>query len=128
MNTASQAGLTPVPGWLASYSMTKFAVVGLSLALRSAGADFGVRVTAVCPGWTDTPILDKLGPEDLPIPPSVTRAPSLRSMLAENHMSIYSPDRLATDILNGMRKNKAVIAAPRTTRAQWWFWRLAPEM
>ena len=46
-------------GLLTSYVMTKHAVVGLSLALRSEAAAHGVGVTAVCPSAVDTPILDK---------------------------------------------------------------------
>lgn len=34
--------------------MTKFAVVGLSHALRQAGFDQGIRCTAVCPGFVAT--------------------------------------------------------------------------
>jgi len=32
----------------------------------SAGAAYGLRVTAVCPGVVETPILDEGGPDDLP--------------------------------------------------------------
>ena len=46
-------------GLLTSYVMTKHAVVGLSLALRSEAAANGVGVTVVCPSAVDTPILDK---------------------------------------------------------------------
>ena len=71
VNVASLAGLMPGSGLIAPYTTSKYAVVGLSLALRAAGADAGVRVSAVCPGWIDTPIIDKRGPEDLPAPPSL---------------------------------------------------------
>jgi NAD(P)-dependent dehydrogenase (short-subunit alcohol dehydrogenase family) len=45
VNTASLAGLGPGLGTLAPYNATKYGVVGLSLSLRSAGADFGVLCT-----------------------------------------------------------------------------------
>src|SRR6266851_10472536 len=67
INTASMAGLVPSPG-LTPYAMTKHAVVGLSLSLRVEAAAYGVRVTAVCPGVVETPILDQGGPDDLPKP------------------------------------------------------------
>jgi short chain dehydrogenase len=51
------------------YAMTKDAAVGLSLSLRAEAAAYGVRVTAVCSGVVETPILDKGGPDD---PPTVT--------------------------------------------------------
>ena len=58
VNTASMGGLMAA-GLLTSYVMTKHAVVGLSLALRSEAAAHGVGVTAICPAAVDTPILDK---------------------------------------------------------------------
>ena len=58
VNTASMGGLMAA-GLLTSYVMTKHAVVGLSLALRSEAAAHGVGVTAICPAAVNTPILDK---------------------------------------------------------------------
>ena len=40
------------------YSTTKHAVVGLSTTLRPEAALHGVRVSVLCPGPVDTPILD----------------------------------------------------------------------
>lgn len=128
VNTASLAGLTPVPGWLAPYSTTKFAVVGLSLALRSALADFGVQVHAVCPGFIDTPILDTRGPDDLPMPPSVADSPTLRANMATMKIKPYPVDRLAEDVLAGVRRNRPVIVAPRSAHLQWLAWRLIPPV
>jgi NAD(P)-dependent dehydrogenase (short-subunit alcohol dehydrogenase family) len=128
VNTASLAGLAPVPGWLAPYSTTKFAVVGLSLALRAALADSGVQVHAVCPGFIDTPILDKKGPEDLPIPPSVANSPTLRANLATFKIKAYPADRLAEDVLTAIAKNSPIITAPRSAHIQWLLWRLAPRV
>src|SRR5580693_1197639 len=65
VNTASLAGLLPSP-MLTPYGMTKHGVVGLSESLRMEGADHGVRVSVVCPGVIDTPLLDKGNPPDLP--------------------------------------------------------------
>ncbi len=75
-NVASVAGLIPSPGQMAPYATTKFGVVGLSRALRAAGADHGIRVTAL-PGFIDTPLLDGAWPEGLPIPPRSPRHPPL---------------------------------------------------
>jgi NAD(P)-dependent dehydrogenase (short-subunit alcohol dehydrogenase family) len=58
VNTASMGGLMAA-GLLTSYVMTKHAVVGLSLALRSEAAAHHVGVTAICPAAVNTPILDK---------------------------------------------------------------------
>ena len=67
INTASLAGLLPTPLGT-PYGMTKHAVVGLSVSLRAEAAAYGVRVSALCPGVIETPILDSKGPEDLPRP------------------------------------------------------------
>ena len=64
VNVASMAGLAPTP-LTAAYTMTKHGVVGLSTTLRPEAAMHGVRVTVVCPGAIETPILDKGAPADL---------------------------------------------------------------
>src|SRR3954447_14933818 len=65
VNVASGAGLV-APPFVAAYAMTKHAVVGLSTALRAEAALHGVRVSVLCPGAVDTPILDRLPDADLP--------------------------------------------------------------
>ena len=65
VNTASTAGLAPAV-LVAAYSASKHAVVGLTGALRPEAARFGVRVSVMCPGAVDTPILDAGPPADLP--------------------------------------------------------------
>lgn len=115
VNTASIAGAVPCPGQMATYATTKFAVIGLSLALRAAGADHGVRVSALCPGWTDTTVLDRRGPDDLPLPPSA-QGPSVRRLLADQRIGVYPAERLAADTLRGIDANRALIVAPRPAR------------
>ncbi len=41
-------------GGLASYSMSKFALMSLCQTMRNEGWDKGIRVTAICPGWVNT--------------------------------------------------------------------------
>ena len=55
--TASLAGLTGMPGDPA-YTATKHAVVGWVRAAAPALAARGIRLNALCPGFTDTPIVD----------------------------------------------------------------------
>jgi short-subunit dehydrogenase len=124
---ASLAGLLPGSGLAVPYATTKFAVVGLSLALRAAGADAGVRVSAVCPGWIDTPIIDKRGPEDLPAPPSLA-AVEIRQVLVEQRVRLYPAERLAQDVLQGIDRNRAVIIAPMSARMAALIARLAPRL
>ncbi len=47
-------------GNLAGYSMSKFALMGLCQTMRNEGWDKGIRVTAICPGWVNTDMSDKV--------------------------------------------------------------------
>ena len=124
VNTASLAGLIPSP-YLAPYAATKHAVVGLSLSLRAEAKRNGVKVTAVCPGFVDTPILDKEGPDDLPKPSLTGNA---REMASQVPGGLYSPDSLAADILRGVDRNRPIVIAPRTARVAWRMHRLSPAV
>jgi NAD(P)-dependent dehydrogenase (short-subunit alcohol dehydrogenase family) len=125
VNIGSVAGLTPPP-YLAPYVATKHAVVGLSLALRGEAKAHNVGVTVVCPGWTDTPILDSTGPDDLPRPASLPEG-GVREA-AEKMGKLYSPADLAQDIIRGIDRNKAMVVTPRQARILWRAMRIAPTV
>jgi NAD(P)-dependent dehydrogenase (short-subunit alcohol dehydrogenase family) len=55
--TASLAGLTGMPGDPA-YTATKHAVVGWVRAAAPALEERGIRLNALCPGFTDTPLVE----------------------------------------------------------------------
>ncbi|MCP4709232.1 MAG: SDR family oxidoreductase, partial [Planctomycetes bacterium] len=57
VNTASMAGLMIIP-LMVSYVAAKYAVVGLSKSLRVEAAPLGIRVSVICPGVIDTPIVE----------------------------------------------------------------------
>jgi NAD(P)-dependent dehydrogenase (short-subunit alcohol dehydrogenase family) len=123
VNTASIAGLIAAP-YLTPYVATKHAVVGLSMALRGEAKAHNVGVTVVCPGWTDTAILDSTGPDDLPKPASTPEGGVRES--AEKMGKLYSPAALAQDVLNAIDKNKAMVVTPRKFRVMWRLQRLSP--
>ena len=56
VNVASVAGLNAFPAH-AAYAASKHAVVGLTRTVALEVAQSGVRVNAVCPGFTDTPMV-----------------------------------------------------------------------
>ncbi len=120
VNTASLAGLVPGPS-LAPYAAAKHAVVGLSLSLRAEGASRGVRVSAVCPGFVDTPLLGRVNP-GLPQTQTGANAAALARLLGR----LYEADPLAQDVLAGVERNRALIVAPRSARIAWRMTRYAP--
>jgi NAD(P)-dependent dehydrogenase (short-subunit alcohol dehydrogenase family) len=78
--TASLAGLTGMPGDPA-YTATKHAVVGWVRAAAPALEARGIRLNALCPGFTDTPIVDTelRGRLDIPLmEPSFVAEAALR--------------------------------------------------
>jgi NAD(P)-dependent dehydrogenase (short-subunit alcohol dehydrogenase family) len=124
INTASTAGLVPAPGTV-PYGTTKWAVVGLSLSLRVEGAAKGVRVSVVCPGWVDTPILDTGVPADLPVVPCL-KGRDVRALLRKADTRLLRPQDLADQVMRGVDRNRAVIVAPLQARVLWWLMRLSP--
>src|ERR1700681_3725587 len=124
VNTASLAGLLPAP-LLTPYGMTKHAVVGLSTSLRMEAAAHGVRVTVVCPGVIETPLLDKTNPPDLP---EVPAAPGVRALLTAVIGKAYPAASLAEDVLDGVARNRPIVVTPLHARIPWRLYRLSPRL
>jgi NAD(P)-dependent dehydrogenase (short-subunit alcohol dehydrogenase family) len=105
VNVASLAGLLPTP-LVAPYGTTKQAVIGLSMALRAEAAGRGVHVSVVCPSFVDTNMTNPA-------------AGPVRKLF-------YNADRLAADVLHGVKANKGYIVAPRSARLMWRLQRTSP--
>ncbi len=111
INMASAAGYTPVPG-LSTYGATKFAVLGLTQALRMELGGTPIGVTVVCPGVVDTDIVRASRMRgDL-----ATEASRQRTIDAYVKRG-YGPERVARNILKAIDKDRAV--APVSPEA--WF-------
>jgi NAD(P)-dependent dehydrogenase (short-subunit alcohol dehydrogenase family) len=123
VNTASLAGLGPAP-LLAPYALTKHAVVGLSASLRVEAAPFGVRVSALCPGAIETPILATRLPQDLPS----WWVPDVRRYLTRLSGAPYPVDQMAQETLAAVARNQGVIVIPRRARIAWLLGRLLPSL
>jgi NAD(P)-dependent dehydrogenase (short-subunit alcohol dehydrogenase family) len=117
VNTASAAGLLPIPTNIA-YVATKHAVVGLSLTLRAEARHFGVRVSVVCPGVIDTPIVHS----------AKIVGPARETVLADPLIRLRSPDKLAAAILRGVQRNRAIIPFTPEVRVLWALHRLSPRI
>jgi NAD(P)-dependent dehydrogenase (short-subunit alcohol dehydrogenase family) len=57
VNTASISGIRG-EGWLSVYSATKHGVVGFTQAMNKELGSAGIKNTALCPGFVDTPMTD----------------------------------------------------------------------
>ncbi len=117
VNTASMGGLMAA-GLITSYVMTKHAVVGLSLALRSEAAAKGVGVTVVCPSAVETPILEKGHVGRFHGRDYYLKGQGVRHPL--------DPDVFAQQVLEAVRRDEAMLVTPRTARIAWRLGRYAP--
>lgn len=123
VNTASLAGLV-MPAVMTPYTATKHAVVGLSLALRAEAAGRGVRVSALCPAFVDTPLLDNVNPGL----PATSASADTRARIRRVQRRIYPADQLARDVVHGLARNRALIIAPRQARVLAWLARHLPAV
>lgn len=119
VNTASVAGLLPAASYV-SYSASKFAVAGLSQALRVEAELHGVRVSALCPGAIDTPILT--GGVYGKLPEGVTRESAAKYWVA---LKPIAADVFARRAIDQVAKNVAVIVVPGRWRLATWLYRFS---
>lgn len=124
VNVASLAGLIPAP-YLAAYSASKHAVVGMSLSLAAEARGSGVGVTCVCPGFTDTPILDRDPAPDLPATSLSSRA---RQYASGTPGGLYDVEDLAADIERAIDRRQVMVVTPAAARWMWRTMRWAPRL
>lgn len=113
VNTGSMASHWASPR-AAPYVATKFAVIGLSEALRAELKDFNIGVSVLCPGWVATKLYETQlarpsGPENARIAAEDPAAIKLAEMLDRS----LSPDRVADLTLNSILENRShIFSAP----------------
>ena len=115
VNTASLAGLLPFAG-LGVYNTTKFAVVGMSEALRADLAERNVGVSVLCPGVVNTNIFDsgRNRPEALRSDTdtsaiSMPDAEEIQARLREALTSILEPNVVGDMVLHAIQEDEAYI-------------------
>ncbi|TMM03420.1 MAG: SDR family NAD(P)-dependent oxidoreductase [Actinobacteria bacterium] len=101
-NLASMAGYHASPA-LVAYTTTKFAVLGLSEALREELRPLGIGVTAICPGIINTPITRNARARGRADDPEVRER--LVRMYARRN---YGPERVAENLLKAVARNRSV--------------------
>ncbi len=97
VNVSSIAGFIGLFGYT-DYSASKFAIIGLSEALRSELKPYNIMVSVLCPPDTDTPGFH----EENKTKPEETRAISASAKLRQ-------PEEVAHALLKGMRKGERYI-------------------
>jgi NAD(P)-dependent dehydrogenase (short-subunit alcohol dehydrogenase family) len=113
VNTSSAAAFFPDPG-NAPYDTAKHALVGLSLSLRLEGADLGVKVSVVCPGFVQSNVYDNAGVVNLPAIAALRGRDRQRALAAPERM--MAPEKAARVILDCVARNTAVIVFPAAMR------------
>ena len=94
---------------LGPYTVTKHAVVALARVLRLEAAASGVEVTAVCPAFVDTPLLDNIDPGSPPTGANTVGVALVRRVQGKP----ISPEQVATIVLAALPRNPEIIVAPR---------------
>jgi 3-oxoacyl-[acyl-carrier protein] reductase len=106
---------------IAAYQTSKYGLIGFTEALRTeyGGRTFGV--TAVCPGFVSTPMMERV----------VTGKPSAncrsgRSPTPPPAWIVTSPERVAAKTVAAIRKNRGLVIVTPAARLLWWLKRLSP--
>ncbi len=122
VNIASAAGFFNSP-LMTAYGTTKYAVVGLSEALRAELAPRGVGVSVICPGFIDTPLVTFMRVRGAAEPERererVQRFYRRRS---------YRPERVAEAVLCAVRHDYALLPVTPEAWALYVLKRAAPEL
>ena len=107
VNTASMAAFLAGPG-AGIYTCSKFAVRGLSEALRYSLAPHGIGVSVLCPGLVKSAIYqsEQIRPERLQ---GTTTSPEFLARLAEVHELGMPGEDVAVKVLRGIERNELYI-------------------
>ena len=115
--TASGMGLVGLP-YMATYTTSKFGLVGLTECVRAELAAHNVGVTTLCPAVVKTPIFESvelIGFQD-----------RVRHML--HYTGGMSPEQFARKVIKGIKKNKGFMMFSALTRITFGLKRLSPYL
>ncbi|HET9930804.1 MAG TPA: SDR family NAD(P)-dependent oxidoreductase [Polyangiaceae bacterium] len=109
------------PSALTAYGCSKYALVGLSEALRQEVSPQGVRVTAICPSLIATPIVDHMR-----LRGSLDENESRRRMRDYLERHAPKPDLVAQAIVKASMRDVAVVPVGGAAWMLYYLKRLAP--
>ncbi len=122
VNVASAAGFCNSEK-LAAYGTSKYAVVGLSEALRDELGQHGIGVSVICPGFVNTPIVSSMRVRGEAEPQKIRRG------AAEWYERRgFAPERVASAIVGAVRRNRALVPVAPEAWALYAFKRLTPDL
>ncbi len=117
VNVASCAGIASLSE-MSSYNATKAAAISLTETLKMELHPHGIGVTAVCPTFFKTNLMDQFNSPD-----------DRQRLLAEKmfEKSLTTADRIAGKIIRCIEKNRFYLVTPIDARLVWFFKRHFPE-
>jgi 3-oxoacyl-[acyl-carrier protein] reductase len=116
LNVCSFIGLVP---WkkVPVYQASKFGLVGFTLALRNDYHRDNFGVTAACPGFVRTPMLDNVRD-----PEPHRQAPAPPAFLST------TPEAVAAAAISAIRHDRGLVVVTSFARLAWWMTRLCPSL
>ncbi len=113
LNVCSIFGLTTTRK-LAAYQTSKFGLVGFTAALRAEYGSPEFGVTALCPGFVQTPLMKRI-------------ADAHRYWVPSAWM-YATPEKVAARALDAIRRNKGIVVVTPVARINWLIARLSPGL
>jgi NAD(P)-dependent dehydrogenase (short-subunit alcohol dehydrogenase family)/pimeloyl-ACP methyl ester carboxylesterase len=124
VNLASLAAFAPQRA-MGPYSTSKAAVLMFSECLRAELAADGIGVTAICPGVVDTNIVATTRFSGVSAEEEARQQDRFARLYARRN---YGPDRVAHQIVDAVRKNKAVVPVTPEATQGYYLSRFAPAV
>ena len=117
MNIASAAGLLCLTN-MGPYNVTKAAVIALCETLRAEVAPCDIGITAACPMFFNTGLLDEMKSTD----------PWISEVAKTAFENGYQADRIAKKLVRAVKKNKLYVVPMISGKALWLNKRLTPNL
>jgi len=122
VNVSSAAGFL-ASAQLLAYSTTKFAVFGLSEALRQELHPHAIQVTTICPGIINTPITTSARMRG-----AVGTSEARTALIEMYRRRNYGPERVAASILKAVARNRSVVPVSPEAWGMYLLKRLSPGL